>query len=470
MALAVPVPRRKGVLIVQICACFVAAAYLTFLSWPLGPEIVFPLPKAHHIGFSVSNSSEPLPDDDDWVPPSAAVRVAKAQRIVPSILDPSSTSIQRVRCPAINSTRYALLIPTSPTRKYLFALNLRQCIGLLPRLMGSILEAITFLGPENCALSVVEGNSNDGTLEVLRLLTTPLDDLSIPYYLVTNTLDPTNGDRIKKLAILRALALEPLTGPSPVPPPTRDSDGVHNSPEANTYWSVPQPELRPTFAPDTTVIFINDVAACAEDLLELAYQRTLQNADMTCAMDWAHGKDDYNEKTNIPFFYDAWIGRDINGEIFFEIDPETTDWKNATNLFPHEPVARQALSVGASFQVFACWNGAVAFGAEPIMTKEVEFRWAKGKECFAGEVQLFCKDLWMAGRGKIAVVPSVNLQYSDKRGTMIKKQRGYVSDYVKKGTTDGRIEWRGPPEKVKCMPNFNEQSWVPWNEPMGEEW
>jgi alpha-1,3-mannosyltransferase len=38
------------------------------------------------------------------------------------------------------------------------------------------------------------------------------------------------------------------------------------------------------FSDNTTAIFLNDVIACPDDILELTHQRVFQKADMTCAM------------------------------------------------------------------------------------------------------------------------------------------------------------------------------------------
>lgn len=377
--------------------------------------------------------------------------LTKARTLIPSILDPANTSIDRMACPSINATRYAHLKASRWERKhkYFFALNLRKCVDLLPRLLGSVLEAIAFLGPQHCAVSIVEGNSDDGTLEVLELLTTEFDRLGITYYLQSSTLNPADGQRIEKLAMLRAMAVEPVTGiltPETVPDMSLPSN----------ITRIPQLPL----SSSATVIFLNDVSACAEDILELAHQRVTQSADMTCAMDWTHPGPD-------PLFYDVWISRAINGDTFFDIPPSGS-WEFSQDLFPNEPIARSRLAAGKPFQVFACWNGAVAFTAEPLVKNEVGFRSVREPECFQGEPQVFCKDFWYHGYGRIAVVPSVNLEYSDSMGRTVKGEKGFVSDWVKKEGVDdgvkGEIDWMGPPEMVKCMPTFQTQSWLPWNE------
>ncbi|KAB5571917.1 cryptococcal mannosyltransferase 1-domain-containing protein [Coniochaeta sp. 2T2.1] len=375
---------------------------------------------------------------------------------MPAILDPNNTSVDRMFCPPINETRYAYLKASHWERKhkYFFALNLRQCVDLLPRLIGSLIETIRFLGPEACAVSIVEGNSGDGTLEVLALLEHEFQRMGVLYYLRSATLNPSAGNRIQKLAMLRAMALSPVTGLY-VPDIDPDSPSFPSTPS-----TVPQLPL----TDDATVLFSNDVAACAEDFLELLHQRSLQKADMSCAMDWTHPGPN-------PLFYDVWVSRALNGDLFFDIPPDTGSWDNAEYLFWNEPVARSRLAAKKPFQVFACWNGAVAFTAAPLVKNEVGFRAAEGKECFQGEPQLFCKDMWFKGYGKIMVVPSVNLEYTDKMGRQVKKELGYVSDTVAaegevvNGTVGLMVPWQlEAPEMVKCMPTFNMQSWMAWNE------
>jgi alpha-1,3-mannosyltransferase len=99
------------------------------------------------------------------------------------------------------------------------------------------------------------------------------------------------------------------------------------------------------------------------------------------------------------------------------------------------------------------------------MERKIEFRAHKEGECFQGEPKLFAKDMWFHGYGKIAVVPSVNVEYSDDAAKKIKELKGYTSKYVAKEGDDSKIEWETqPPEKVKCMPGYAQQSWVAWDE------
>lgn len=372
----------------------------------------------------------PLPTKD-----LNATLLAASAPYVKAIFDLSDTTYPRLECPKPTGTRYNHLQPShSKLPKYFFALDLHQIAPLLPRLIGSIIETIKFLGPTNCALSIVEGRSNDGTYEILYSLTSYLKKMGVDYHLQTSTLNPTQGARIDILAQLRNLALAPLT----------------STPDA--------------YAEDIKVIFLNDVSLCMEDILELLHQHKTQEADMVCAMDWTYVGEH-------PTFYDVWISRTLSGETFFNIPPDG-NWNSAWNLFWADAETARRFSEHKPFQVFSCWNGAVVFDGDLVTGKDGEegtrFRGSKEGECFRGEPELFAKELWKRGRGKIAVVPSVNLEYSDADAKRIKALKGYTSQWVEPHGADTeamKIDWvQDPPEKVKCMPNYQNQTWVPWDE------
>lgn len=367
-----------------------------------------------------------------------ATLLEMAPSYIQAIMDPADASFPRLDCPTSDWTRYQyfhanttdVLDPAArPT--YFFALDLHQCKSVLPRLIGSIVDSIRFLGPRNCALSVVEGRSDDGTFEILLSLRRDLELLGVKFYLKSSEIDPSAGDRIVGLAELRNQALQPLMS-HPV-----------SSPE------------------NTTVIFLNDVSICMEDILELIHQRQYQLADMVCPMDWTYVGPD-------PTFYDVWIARGMNGDTFFNI-PEDGNWNSAWNIFWNNPVASQALRSGKPFQVFSCWNGANAFTAKPYLESKIRFRSWYEHECPQGEPKTYCKEMWHLGYGKIAVIPSVNLEYSDEAAKRIKAAKGYVSSWVGRETESSRIEWEAnPPPTVKCMPSYENQTWPPWNEQLAE--
>src|SRR5262245_29257636 len=122
--------------------------------------------------------------------------LAQAAPYVRAIMNSSDTSFSRLECPEPSLDRYKYLreppdsLPNVRLPRYFFALNLYQCLPVLPRLLGSIVQVIRYLGPENCVLSIVEGRSNDGTYEVLKELKSDIEDLEVRYIFKTSDLNP----------------------------------------------------------------------------------------------------------------------------------------------------------------------------------------------------------------------------------------------------------------------------------------
>jgi len=378
----------------------------------------------------------PAQNDPIQVPQNPPIDVSKApidvQVYLDAILKPEeqNLNVSRLHCPNDVGNRYDYLRSNAtaaglPT--YLFALDLYQCAHVLPSLMSAVVESMKILGPENCAVSVVEGRSHDGTKEILYALNEELGVRNFKSFFQTSELDPSQGQRIDSLAALRNLALKPYTD---------------------------HPEQ---YSESSTIIFLNDISLCAEDILELIHQRQVQQADMTCAMDWTFVGPD-------PTFYDVWIARGMTGDSFFNI-PVDGNWNSAWNIFWNDPLAKENYNRKTPFQVFSCWNGVTAFTATPLLEKKVTFRSAHKLECWQGEPKLFCKDMWHTGYGKIAVVPSVNVEYSDEGTKRIKDLKGFTNKWTTDDNDRRRIEWRKePPSLVKCMPSYEKQEFIPWDE------
>jgi hypothetical protein len=62
-------------------------------------------------------------------------------------------------------------------------------------------------------------------------------------------------------------------------------------------------------------------------------------------------------------FYDLWVGRDVNGELFKKEAPYGTD-----------PYTLQRLPEGLPFPVKCCWNGLVALNAAPFTRHNLKMR------------------------------------------------------------------------------------------------
>ncbi|KAK7940996.1 glycosyltransferase family 69 protein [Apiospora aurea] len=363
---------------VNLASCLVFLALVLYILYHRQGDFS---PSAHdELYTGVETGATPEPEEPK------VLSQAEVTAYAASILDPKDRHLPRLQCPSPDLRRYKHL-KTRRTRKppvqYHFALNLRQCLKLLPQLLGSVVDAIQFLGPEQCALSIIEETRKTGRRRELDKLMGDRVRIVLGDKIDPVSLGSPGGARFSRLAELRNMALQPL---------------------------VQHPER---YADDATVIFINDVAICTDDVLGPVHQRRALRADMTCAMDWAVGDDGRS------LFYDSYIARAANGDLFFDIPPETGSFGHGVDgLFWNEPVARARLGAHLPFQVFSCWNGAVSFAARPILERKLAFRTAREDlgECYGGEPQLFCKDMEFQGYGKIAVVPSVNLEYSIEKG------------------------------------------------------
>ncbi|KAL8823590.1 MAG: hypothetical protein Q9170_008345 [Blastenia crenularia] len=368
--------------------------------------------------------------EDDYA--NSASQGETAPSDVQAVLQSEDRDLPHIRCHEPLEDRYAHLRSfASPKPRFYFALDLYQAATILPRLIASILETVKFLGPQYCHISIVEGNSTDGTSQMLHALGREAEELGLAYSLIMSDMDSKNEtiDRIDILAKLRNLALAPLLKD----PSQFDSE-------------------------ETTIVFMNDISICPNDLLELLHQRRIQGADMTCPMDYS---DD-------GLFYDVWVARSMTGDIFFEIPPSGL-WKYANNLLWNDPVAKSRLEAHQPFHVFSCWNGMAAMSIKPFVEKGIRFRRNHKGECYMGEPTLLCKDFWANGFGKILVVPSVWVAYSYNASVAVKGLQGFVEDHVKGSRSSSRpgpyemVEWEAkPPSMIKCpIPSYADPEWVP---------
>jgi len=397
---------------------------------PMAPSLPLPgedkVPMVTVTTFPLSPVSSPQPSEPT-APPVPAVDDLSAS-YVQAILNLSDTTFPRMTCPDSIGARYdSLRHKPGGKIKYLMALNLYEVAPLLLRLMGTIIEVIKFLGPEHCALSVVEGRSTDHTLEILEGLRPQLAKIGARYFLDTSSIDPLKEgtDRIVGLSALRNMALAPLT------------------------------EHSDLFDPDTIITFSNDVASCPDDILELLYQHRYQGAAMTCAFDWI---------CDGACFYDVWVSRSMVGNTFFEI-PSDVSWAYHDILFWDDPLSRDRFGRFQPLQVYSCWGGMVTLDAKVFVAQKIQFRASRDGECYMGEPMTLAKDMWAYGMGRIAAIPLVNVGYSNEEGEQVKQRKGYVSDHVNTSRpadepqTD-KIEWQtNPPGQLKCLPSFENPSW-----------
>lgn len=144
--------------------------------------------------------------------------------------------------------------------KYFFAINLYNSFDVIPDLFANMFRVAAIVGYENVFVSIYENGSNDQTKALLKIF----DSLtrSVGLRVVIRTSHRRRGQfvhRIEYLAEVRNAALRPLYE-------LRDSEGEFFD----------------------SIIFMNDVLPCVDDLLELIWQSRRQNAGITCAADYMY--------------------------------------------------------------------------------------------------------------------------------------------------------------------------------------
>lgn len=350
---------------------------------------------------------------------------------------------KRVFCPADIADRYQNLRDTEDNSqvRYFFALNPYEALDALPRLMSSVVETVRYLGAKHCAISIVDGGSEDGTWEVLNALKPFLDKMGVRYFLATSGHRILDGHDTSQepLASLRNKALQPLKA--------EEVEPLH--------------ALAGKYSPKAVVIFLDDIAMCPEDILELVFQHVNQGAQMTCAFDWIF---------NGTVFRDVWESRSLAGNTFFQIPPDGS-LSGSDDMFFDDRLNKPRYDSFLPLQVYSCWGGMVTMNAVSLAEDTIRFRPAEqtDADCDMGEPMLLAKDLYSQGLGKILAVPSVNVAYSDNEATKTKQIRGYVGDHVNTLNQDldeyERVEWQtAPPDMIKCLAHSDQLAWTEWTE------
>ena len=188
--------------------------------------------------------------------------------------------------------------------------------AVLPYWTRTMLDTITYLGPDNVFVSIVESYSEDQTPTLLRAFAAELDRRDVPHRIfvqdgaVARPPVLEGNPRVEYLAAVRNRALEPLV-------------------ERGGY---------------DRVLFSNDIYVEPESIIELLETRGGEY-DFACALDFDHFG-----------AYDAWVLRDRVGKLAGAFWPYFLDATDRAAMEADEPVP-----------VLTCWNGIVAFAADPLL-------------------------------------------------------------------------------------------------------
>ncbi|KAI0759522.1 cryptococcal mannosyltransferase 1-domain-containing protein [Trametes elegans] len=276
---------------------------------------------------SEEDGPPPPPPPRSRLPTAAAAWCAFQLVLYASLILPGLYHLRHYESPSDIRLRPALqraLAATTPNpagyapvkERIFIAAAFHQNEDVLPYWTRSIRQAIVYLGTANVFVSVVENYSTDRSPELLRAFARELDALHVPHrILVSDETVPRPPQlewnaRIEFLAAIRNQALEPLV----------HSGGYDR------------------------VLFSNDIYIEPESVLELLATRD-GDYDFACGLDFGHFG-----------AYDMWVLRDRAGRLTAAYWPYFLD-----------PASLGAVKRGAPAPVYACWNGLVAFRADPVL-------------------------------------------------------------------------------------------------------
>ncbi|KAI0357306.1 hypothetical protein OH77DRAFT_1476870 [Trametes cingulata] len=205
----------------------------------------------------------------------------------------------------------------APRREKIFiAAAFHQNEQVLPYWTRAMRQAIVYLGTANVFVSVVENYSTDRSPDILRAFAADLERMGVQHRVLVQdeTVEKPEhvewNARIEFLAAIRNQALEPLL----------QSGGYDR------------------------VLFSNDIYIEPESILELLDTRR-GDYDFACGLDFGHFG-----------AYDMWVLRDRAGRLTAGIWPYFFDAASYEAIKAEQPVP-----------VETCWNGIVAFRADPLL-------------------------------------------------------------------------------------------------------
>lgn len=372
---------------------------------------------------------------------STSISRERIDQYVHSVLDfEDDDTFNRLSCPSSVGSRYSPLreiADTSGQVRYFFALNMGESARIISRMMSSIVEAMRFLGPKHCAVSIVVEKSTDGTSEILAELKPRIEAIGARFFVKEVESIPHNSTatlKEKHTAKLRNKVLEPLK--------IVGAQGVID-------------DLAGIYSPEALIIFVDQISLCPEDILELMFQHVKQGASMACPFVWTG---------NGTQFGDLLVSRSLAGDTFFEI-PHDGSLAYSQDLFWNDEVSQGHFNTSRPFQVFSCWGGMATLDAASFAEKTFRFQSSRPGECQMASPMLLARDMWRRGRAKILAVPSINVARFDEEAVGAKALRGYVSDHVDSlqpmlNQTE-YISWQTkPPGMIKCLPDLRHSKWI----------
>ena len=312
------------------------------------------------------------------------IRVVFLAFITYSLVDLLLFSSRRAHTPLLSP--YKPNTSQDPEKIFIASIHWNNEVVIRSNWTASLLALAKELGEKNIFISIYESGSWDGTKGALRELDKQLEAFGVARQVTLSErthkdeLEAPIGDgwvetkrgrkelrRVPYLANLRNKAMDPLA-------------------------KMPQADRRLY----GKVLWINDVVFTVEDVLELLGTREGEYA-AACSMDFSKP----------PVYYDTFALRDSDGH----------EAVSTTFPFFRSQPSRDAMVQGQPVPVRSCWNGMIAFDAEPFVSMEpLQFRGVKdslakshleGSECC-----LVHYDNPLSGQKGIWLNPNVRVGYT----------------------------------------------------------
>ena len=289
-----------------------------------------------------------------------------------------------------NDRKKTLPIATSKKTKYFIASTIHNMEKTIDDYINEMQKLISYLGTENVIISIMEnGDSTDKTREKLEEFLFYLNTTEIPNRIIMeheiddpriNASDPKSLEnnfisnlRIQYYAELRNRCL----------------DFIYQIPNINFS--------------NTKVIFFNDIIFEFENIINLLSTNN-EDYDAVCGLDF------------YDCFYDSWVSIDLSGYSLRHDFPFFVNKEGQDLVINHKPV-----------RVFSCWNGVMAFTAEPLKDKKIQFRYELNPDReipyflntdqqynYESECTYFHIDLFSLGYTKKFINPDVRVAYEYK--------------------------------------------------------
>ena len=259
--------------------------------------------------------------------------------------------------------------------------------SIIQNYIKEMIKLINYLGKENIIISIVENNDSlDNTTFYLEQFKNYLDKQKIinRFYFNHDIMDEREEQllfmdkdegylRIKFYSQLRNRCLELL-------------------------YDIPNLNFS-----NTKIIFFNDIIFEYENIINLLSTNN-EDYDAVCGLDF------------YDCFYDSWVSIDLSGYSLRHDFPYFVNKEGQDLVINHKPI-----------RVFSCWNGVMAFTAEPLKDKKIQFRYelnpnreiqyflnSDQQYNYESECTYFHIDLHALGYQKKFINPEVRVAYEYK--------------------------------------------------------